>query len=389
MKTYNLQFWLLCLSSYLFFASFNMIIPELPDYLRSLGGEDYLGLYISLFTLTAGLSRPFSGKLTDRIGRIPVMVFGAGVCFVIGFLYPVLSSVGGFLFLRFIHGFSTGFKPTGTVAYVADIVPYEKRGEAMGLAGVFGTMGMASGPALGSFIADSISLDAMFYSSSAFAILSVIILLGMKETLKDREKLQWEHLKINWQDVFDKSVIKPSIVMVLNTFSFGIVLTIIPDLTAQMDIGNNGIAFLIFTLASLIVRLAAGRASDRFGREPILLISSFLYSMGMFVIGVADSKALFIVGNIIFGIAVGMNSPTIFAWATDLSSALHRGRAMATVFIALEIGIMLGSFISGIIYDNNPEHFTKTFWMGGVVAFTSFLYLSFLIIHKKIRYESV
>jgi MFS family permease len=96
-----------------------MIIPELPAYLTSMGGESYKGWIIALFTLSAGLSRPFSGKLADKIGRIPVMIFGASVCFVVGLSYPLLHFVSGFLFLRFAHGFSAGFTPTGTSAYVA------------------------------------------------------------------------------------------------------------------------------------------------------------------------------------------------------------------------------------------------------------------------------
>ena len=56
---YTFQFFLLCLSSFLFFSSFNMIISELPAYLDSLGGGEYKGLIIALFTLAAGLSRPF------------------------------------------------------------------------------------------------------------------------------------------------------------------------------------------------------------------------------------------------------------------------------------------------------------------------------------------
>src|SRR5690606_26392454 len=77
---YTLQFGLLCLSSLLFSASFNMIIPELPNYLSSLGGGEHKGLIIALFTLTAGISRPFSGKLTDQWGRVPVMAVGSIVC---------------------------------------------------------------------------------------------------------------------------------------------------------------------------------------------------------------------------------------------------------------------------------------------------------------------
>ena len=140
-RVYGVQFGLLCLSSFLFFASFNMIIPELPDYLSSLGGAEYKGLIISLFTLTAGLSRPFSGKLADKIGRIPVMIVGGAVCVIAGFMYPLTGTVAAFLFLRFMHGFSTGFTPTGTAAYVADVIPAGSRGEAMGLIGLSGSLG--------------------------------------------------------------------------------------------------------------------------------------------------------------------------------------------------------------------------------------------------------
>jgi len=365
-----------------------MIIPELPDYLTSLGGAEYKGLIISLFTLTAGLSRPFSGKLTDSIGRIPVMVFGAAVCFIIGFLYPILTTVWGFLFLRFIHGFSTGFKPTGTVAYVADIVPPNRRGEAMGLSGVFGTMGMASGPAIGSAIATHFSLDAMFYTSSGAAIISVIIFIGMKETLKNPQKFSWKLLQIKKDEILEKDVWMPSVVMMLTVFSFGIILTIIPDFSEYLGMENKGTFFTVFTLASLSVRFFAGKASDIYGREEVLLFSALAYAAGMFVIGMAESQLMFFTGAVIFGLGTGMNSPTIFAWATDLSKAEYRGRAMATVFIALEVGIMFGAFFSGLIYDNNPNNFTLTFCTGGFIALLSFCVLLVLIILKRKKYAN-
>ena len=169
-----------------------MIIPELPGYLEDMGGGEYKGLIIGLFTLTAGLSRPISGKLTDRVGRIPVMIFGATVCFIIGFVYPLLTTISGFLFLRFIHGFSTGFKPTGTAAFVADVVPFNRRGEAMGILGISGSLGMAAGPAIGSEIAYRFSMEAMFYASSAAALLSILVIIGMKETLQDPEPFKFK-----------------------------------------------------------------------------------------------------------------------------------------------------------------------------------------------------
>ena len=49
MKHYSLNFWLLSISSFLFFGSFNMVLPELPDFMRTIGGEEFIGLHITFF----------------------------------------------------------------------------------------------------------------------------------------------------------------------------------------------------------------------------------------------------------------------------------------------------------------------------------------------------
>jgi MFS family permease len=214
---YTLSFWLLSTSNFLFSASFSMMIPELPDYLTALGGREYIGLIIAFFTLTAGLSRPFSGKVTDTVGRVPVMAFGSIVCFVCGFLYPYLLTVWGFLILRLIHGFSTGTKPTATAAYVADVVPANRRGEAMGTLGLFTAMGMSLGPAIGSWLAHDFSMNIMFWTSSAFALLSIGILLRMPETLVNTQPFRFSLLKLGKDEIFDKQALPPFIVLLLQS----------------------------------------------------------------------------------------------------------------------------------------------------------------------------
>ncbi len=355
-----------------------MIIPELPDYLTSLGGEEYKGFIISLFTLTAMISRPFSGKLTDRIGRIPVMVFGAGVCFIIGFLYPLISSIAGFMLIRLFHGFSTGFKPTGTVAYVADIVPQERRGEAMGFSGVFGTLGMSSGPSIGGAIAQHYSLDIMFYTSSAFAILSILVLLGMKETLEERESFRFSHLQIHRNEIIDKAAIPVAIFMMLTVYSYGVILTVIPDFSKHLGIENKGTFFTVFTLASLVVRIVAGHVSDRYGREPVLFVSGSLFIISLLMIGFSESVWMFFGGAVVFGLASGVNTPTLFAWTIDLCKPENRGKAMSTTFIGLEAGIFLGAIISGITFANDPENFPLTFMVPAACCGLALVFLIYL-----------
>lgn len=359
-----------------------MIVPELPGYLTSLGGEDYKGLIISLFTLTAGLSRPFSGKLADTIGRIPVMIFGAAICFAIGFLYPVMSSVSGFLLLRFFHGFSTGFKPTGTTAYVADIVADNRRGEAMGILGMMGSLGMASGPSVGSLIAIHYGLDTMFYSSSFTAIFSVLVLVGMKETLPNKQRMNVRLLKITRKDVLEPRVLVPSLIMMLTVVSFGAILTIIPDYSEFLGVKNKGLFFTFFTIASLAVRVLGGKASDKYGRRHVLKVAALGMGVSMICIGLSTTPFQFFASAVLFGLAVGLNTPSIFAWTIDLSDEQHRGRAMATVYIALEIGIGAGALLSGWLYGNISERFPITFFVCGGFAIAAFLYLVFLLPSK-------
>lgn len=380
---YTVDFFLVCASSFLFFSSFNMIIPELPAYLSSLGGEDYKGLIIALFTLSAGLSRPFSGKLADKIGRIPVMMVGASVCFVVGMLYPLLTFVSGFLFLRFAHGFSAGFTPTGASAYVADIVPFQKRGEAMGIQSLFGSLGMAAGPAVGGWIASIWSINTVFYCAAFTAIFSILILFKLKETLQEKERISLSMFKLNRHEIIEKRVLIPSLILFLSVFSFGVVLTIIPDFSTYLGIKNKGLFFAVFTISSLGIRLIAGKTSDRYGRVVVLRAAIVCMMLAMGAIAFAESKLVLLSSGILFGAAVGMYSPTTTAWVIDLSLDKFRGRALATMYIFLESGIGIGAVISGWLYANNPENFRLVFLASGGVAFLAFLILFFIKRDRK------
>lgn len=366
-----------------------MIIPELPAYLTSLGGEDYIGLIIALFTLTAGLSRPFSGKLTDRWGRIPVMVFGAVVSAAVALLYPFISSVAGFLLLRFIHGLSTGFKPTGTSAYIADIIPAHRRGEAMGISSFFGSMGMAIGPSIGPIIAATYSIEAMFYASSIFAFLSIAILLGMKETSKEASSFSWSYLKISRREVIEPKVLAPAASLVLLVYSFGVVLTVTPDFSDALEISNKGLFFTVFTVSSMLVRFIGGRASDKYGRVVVLMVSSFFIVISMIVVGFAMDQFTFLLGSFLFGIGVGTGSPTTMAWTIDLSEERFRGKALATTYIALEVGIGLGALASGWIYAGDISRMPYVFGSAALLALLGLIFLAVYRLRSGSRFAQV
>lgn len=380
---FTLQFWLLGMSSFLFSSSFNMLIPELPGYLSAMGGAEYKGFIIGLFTLTAGISRPFSGRLTDRVGRVPVMAFGSLVCFLCGFLYPIFTTVMPFLLLRLVHGFSTGFKPTGTAAYIADIIPANRRGEALGIHGMCMGVGSAFGPAIGSMISQAFSMNALFYTSSFFALLSIVILFNMKETLVEKERLSANAFKITWRDIFEPDVFSPAFVTFLAYFSFGAIATLTPDFSGYLGISNRGMYFMVFTLFSILIRFVAGKISDRKGRIPVTIAGCSILILSMFITGYADSVTSFLTGAAFFGVSMGILSPVLSAWTVDLSSDHNRGRAIATMYISLEAGIGLGAFLSAALFANKRENLPVVFLYMAAFAAGALIYSILLYRHKK------
>ena len=67
-------------------ASFGMLLPELPGYLETYDAGHLIGWIVALFTMGAFFSRFFSGRIADRAGRKPVMLFGTAVTALAGWL---------------------------------------------------------------------------------------------------------------------------------------------------------------------------------------------------------------------------------------------------------------------------------------------------------------
>jgi MFS family permease len=352
-----------------------MLIPELPSYLSNLGGAEYKGLIIALFTLTAGLSRPFSGKLTDTIGRKPVLIIGAIVCVVAGLFYPILTSVSGFLFLRLVHGFSTGFSPTAISAYVSDIISKNKLGEAMGIQGLCFSTGLALGPALGSYIKLYTDYDVLFYSSSIMALISILLVIRVKETLLNKQQFKLQTLRISRSDIIAKEALPAAFITFIAYLGFGVVLTLIPDWSDHLGIINKGTFFIAFTIASVFVRIIAGKISDKYGREIVIKIGLMLLITALFLLGFLDTKNGMLVSAVIYGLAMGILSPTINAWTIDLSNPLAKGKSIATMYIALEAGIGLGALFSGWYYRNNLENIPNTFYTCSIIGIIGVVYL--------------
>src|SRR5437899_8659169 len=131
-----------------------LIIPVLPKLILDfLGGKmtnaaDWNGWFLLVFALMQFFFSPVLGVLSDRFGRRPVILLsnlGLGLDYIVMALAPTI----GWLFVgRVISGITASSIPTA-MAYIADVVPKEKRAGAFGMIGVAFGVGFILGPAIG------------------------------------------------------------------------------------------------------------------------------------------------------------------------------------------------------------------------------------------------
>ncbi len=353
-------------------------MPELNQFITNLGGESYKGLIIALFTLAAGLARPFSGKLADTIGRKRVMYVGLAVCILASLSYMWVSAVWVFLILRFFHGFSTGFFPTGSTAMATDILPVHRRGEGMGILGAFMSIGLGAGQALSSPITATFNLDATFIFSAFAAIISGILMIFVKETLDNKIVFKRGLLLIKKHEIFDPLVKPVAITMFLSAYCTGVILVLVPDLSEFLGIENKGVFFMYYVVFTIAMRLGFGKTSDTKGRREVLSFAMIILFGSVVVLAMAENHLIFALAAILFGIASGLSSPSLFAWTADLSDPEHKGRGTGTMFIALEMGIMFGSISTLIIYDNTLETLQYCLYLAAVMCGLAIGYLQYL-----------
>ncbi|MDX1651893.1 MAG: MFS transporter [Brumimicrobium sp.] len=368
---------------FLFMTSFNIIIPELNTFISRLGGAEYKGLIIALFTITAAISRPFSGKMADRIGRKITMYIGTVICVIITFLYPLSGTVFFFLMLRFLHGFSTGFLPTGATALVTDLLPPEKRGQGMGVFGTAISLGIGVGQFLGTPVANALTINGLFIVSGVLALASMLIIVTVKETLEETEPFSWNIFKIKPDEIIEKDVLPVAVVMFLTAACSGLIFVLTPDISVYLGIVNKGWFFVYYVFSTILVRLIAGRVSDIIGRRQTLLIGISFLILSMVMIGMAETTFWYTTASFVFGMATGVSSPTLFAWMADLSPKHRRGIGAGTLFISLELGILFGSASTLLIYDSTQETVFSVFIYGAVLSGAALVYLILHLLFSK------
>ncbi|WAA11858.1 MFS transporter [Fervidibacillus halotolerans] len=379
-KIWTKDFILICLANFFIFLGFQMTLPTLPLFVEQLGGNDQIiGLVVGIFTFSALLIRPYSGHALESKGRGFVYLTGL-IIFVLSVgSYSVISGIFFLLGIRIIQGLGWGLSTTATGTIASDLIPPSRRGEGLGYFGLSGNLALAFGPSLGLMLVDEISFQLLFLICAGLGLTA--FLLSIQIRFKKAEKEPVTH---KW-DIYEKSALKPALLLFFITATFGGIASFLPLYTVQKGVEGIQWYFFIYAIALMITRTFAGQLYDRKGHQAIFLPGVSLIFMAMLLLAWLPNSLSLFTAAFLYGFGFGTIQPGLQAWAIEKAPKNRKGMANATFFSFFDLGIGIGAMIYGQIshlFGYQSIYYTSAL----SVLLSAFLYLFFL--KKERKYAS-
>lgn len=136
-----------------------------------------------------------------------------------------------------------------------------------------------------------------------------------------------------------------------------------------------GLAIGIYGLTQAVLQMPFGRASDRYGRKPLIIIGLIIFAIGSVWAALADSMFQVIIGRAIQG--AGAISATVMALAADLTREDHRLKAMAVIGASIGVSFSL-SLIAGPVL-NSWIGVPGIFWVTAVLALGGIVVVKYIV----------
>ncbi len=183
MKQHRAKIGIVFLIVFIDLVGFGIVIPILPLYAEEFGPSPVIfGLLMASFSIMQFIAAPILGRLSDRIGRRPVLLvslLGSALGYV---LFGIAGSLGMLFASRIIDGISGGNISTAQ-AVIADITGPEDRAKGMGIIGAAFGLGFVLGPAIGALLVTVAPWLPGIGAAVASLIAFVLVLTRLPETL--------------------------------------------------------------------------------------------------------------------------------------------------------------------------------------------------------------
>lgn len=345
---------ILLIVQFLVMVGFGLVIPILPFLMENLGGGALsLGLFMSAYSIMQFFFAPFWGRLSDRIGRRPVLLIGLSGYGITFFLFGVANNIPLLIAIRAVSGMISSATLPTAMAYLSDITEGVERSKSMGMVGAAMGLGMIFGPALGGWLGDY-SFTLPFFVAGGLALLVLPFAWGflpetletpVEEPVREGRRLSWAVLQDPLFSLFAINfALSFSMAMFESTFA----------LLAALKVGfgpkEMGMTFVVIGIASTVVQGGLiGKLVKRFGDAKLVKMGMVTSSIGFILILLSQTTFFLVLATIILMVGTALMGPTSSSLVTKQSK--HGQGASLGYFQSFgSLGRIFGPIVGGALY---------------------------------------
>jgi len=367
---------------------YGVMIPTLAVYCQSLGAtSSTIGIVVSAFAAAQLFTQVPMGRLSDRIGRVYMVVGGFALMAIAATLYNFAYDPKQFIVLQATAGVGAGCLWPPVLAMLSDTTGPDERGRVMGIFNTVFFLGVGMGPLLGGFVAGAFGYNAVFNLWAAVAVLGgVVCLLVVKDSVRVPRAAAGAPsalieavplIKQGYWPTFAAGCIVRSRGGMCASFNNALLPLYAVSLFAATPAMIGSLMF-IHGLGLAFFNIPGGIMSDRMGRRLPAVLGSLVATAGVIWYAAAMGYWALFAAVALAGAGSAFSTPAVAALTADVCDPRRRGEAFGYFLTSFNVGMVLGSLVFGFVAD------ALGLW-GGVFAWgmTSFaLSLAGLVIRE-------
>jgi MFS family permease len=342
---------------------FGIVVPLLPFYAKSFQAPAWqIALIFSAYSIGAFFGEPFWGRLSDRIGRKPILVStvcGNCLCYLTLAFAPNVYLA---FLIRLLGGLASG---NGSVVqgYIADVTPADDRTGRMSLMSAAFNLGFIVGPAIGGILANPAAGHAGFRvpllaASALSGICAAGLFLFLKESRSRRARYiaQPGRLAAFSEAMSDPIISRLMLVTLLAGAAFMGIESVFGLWTqARFHWGPHeiGFAFAITGIVATICQLSiVGRLSKRFGQAEMLAVGMVLSAVCMGIQPLLPNGTAIIVLLCLSAVGQSVAWPNVSALISRNVDWHHQGQFLGLNNATGALARVAGPLAAGLLFSN-------------------------------------
>ncbi|HOJ08550.1 MAG: MFS transporter [Ignavibacteriales bacterium] len=338
-----------------------MLYPVTPIFLTVVLGSSMavVGLIEGIAEVTSGLLKGYFGNLSDKLGKRSIfVVFGYGISALAKSLPGIFQNIPVVLTSRVSDRIGKGIRTAPRDALLASY-SNGNSGAVFGFHRALDTLGAAIGPVLAlvllNFYPNNFQL--IFLAAFVPSVIAVVFTLFVKDNdASSNEKSKKNYLEF-WKSApnqYKQVLVLITIFSLVNSSDVFLILKS-QNITQSSSLAIFGYVF--YNIIYAIFSYPLGGLADKYGKQKVFSFGLMIFSAVYFGFAFLSDINLIWILFALYGIYAASTEGVSKAWISDLIPSEQRGSAIGLLTMLSSFSVMLGSFLTGILWDRFGSSF--------------------------------